>query len=111
MAAQAKTIHTTGFAERERILAALHEQSPKLRARGVTHLSLFWSMARGEIGPKSDVDLLIEIDRESHFSLFDLLDLQEDLEALLGRPPHFAFASKLRPWLCEEILEEAIPIY
>ena len=111
MAVQAKTIQTTGFAERERVLAALREQQPKLRSRGVTHLSLFGSMARGEVGPKSDVDLLVEIDPESHFSLFDLLDLQDDLRALLGRQTHFAFASKLRPWLREEILQEAILIY
>jgi hypothetical protein len=28
-----------------------------------------------------------------------------------GRPPHFAFAAKLRPWLRREILAEAIPIF
>jgi predicted nucleotidyltransferase len=53
----------------------------------------------------------MEVDPESHFSLFELLDLQDDLLALLGRPAHFAFVSKLRPWLREEILEEAISIY
>jgi uncharacterized protein len=68
-------------------------------------------MARGEIGPKSDVDLLVELHPESHFSLFELLDLQDDLLALLGRPAHLAVASKLRPRLREEIIEEAISIY
>jgi predicted nucleotidyltransferase len=96
-------------AERERVLARLHELAPRLRARGITHLSLFGSVARGEAGPESDLDLLIEIDRESRFSLFDVVDLQDELEAIFGRPTHFAFA--MRPWLREEILEEAIPIF
>jgi predicted nucleotidyltransferase len=111
MAARTKTIDDTGAVERERVLAALRRESPKLRGLGIRRLSLFGSMARGEIDSKSDVDLLVELDPESHFSLFELLDLQDNLQALFGRPAHFAFASKLRPWLREEILEEAISIY
>jgi predicted nucleotidyltransferase len=106
-----RPIDDTGAVERERVLAALRRESPKLRGLGIRRLSLFGSMTRGEIDPKSDVDLLVELDPESHFSLFELLDIQEDLAALLGRPAHFTFASKLRSFLREEILQEAIPIY
>jgi len=100
-----------GLAERERILARLRAEAPRLRSRGIRRLSLFGSMARAEAGSKSDVDLLIEIDPASHFSLFDLVDLQDDLHTLLGRPTHFAFASKLRPWLRREVFAEAIAIF
>jgi uncharacterized protein len=109
--AQATTTRSAGVAERERAIATLRQYAPKMRALGIARLSLFGSMARGEAGSKSDVDLLVEVDPESHFTLFELLDLQDDLEALLGRPAHFAFASKLRPWLRDEILDEAISIY
>jgi predicted nucleotidyltransferase len=111
MTAHTKTIAAAGTVERERVLAALRQEGPRLRGLGITRLSLFGSMARGEIDPGSDVDLLVEIDPASHFSLFELVDLQEILEAVLGRRAHFAFASKLRPWLREEILQEAISIY
>jgi hypothetical protein len=110
MAAEIKTLDR-GLAERERILAHLRAQAPRLRARGIRRLSLFGSMARAEARSKSDVDLLIEVDSTSHFSLFDLVDLQDDLRTSLGRHTHFAFASKLRPWLRQEILAEAIPIF
>jgi predicted nucleotidyltransferase len=99
------------LAERDRIVAQLQEQAPRLRARGIRRLSLFGSVARGEAAAKSDLDLLIEVDPHSHFSLFDLVDLQDELNPLLGRPTHFAFASKLRPWLRREILAEAIAIF
>jgi predicted nucleotidyltransferase len=101
----------TKVVERERVLAALRQQAPKLRGLSITRLSLFGSMARGDTDPKSDIDLLVELDPRSHFSLFELVDLQDDLETLLGRPAHIAFAAKLRPWLRDEISQEAIPIY
>ncbi|HLG01610.1 MAG TPA: nucleotidyltransferase family protein [Acidimicrobiia bacterium] len=45
-------------------------------------VSVFGSVARGDESPTSDIDLLVEFEPES--SLFDLLHLQQDLEALLG---------------------------
>ena len=111
MTAPAEIFHTAAVAERERVLTALRQQIPKLRGLGITRLSLFGSVARGETDSKSDIDLLVELDPQSHFSLFELVDLRDELQAFLGRPAHIAFASKLRPWLREEILREAIPIY
>jgi predicted nucleotidyltransferase len=46
-------------------------------------VSVFGSVARGEETEASDIDLLVEFGKGS--SLFDLLHLQEDLQALLGR--------------------------
>jgi predicted nucleotidyltransferase len=98
-------------AERDRIVARLREQAPRLRARGISRLSRFGGFARAAAGSASDLDLVIEVDPESRFSLLDVVDLQDDLRALLGRPPHLAFAARLRPWLRQAILAEAIPIF
>ena len=46
--------------------------NPQIRAQGVTRLRLFGSMARGEAGPESDVDLLIEIESAAGLGVFDL---------------------------------------
>jgi predicted nucleotidyltransferase len=99
------------LAERERVLRVLHEEAPRLRTRGITRLSLFGSMARAEAGPKSDIDLLIEVGPAARFGLSDLLDLQEDLGGLLARPINFAFASEMRPWLRDWIEEDRIEVY
>lgn len=45
-------------------------------------IALFGSVARGDDGPSSDIDFLVEFDEGS--SLFDLMNLEEALEALLG---------------------------
>ena len=43
---------------------------------------LFGSVARNEETSSSDIDLLVEFERGS--SLFDLMNLQEELQVLLG---------------------------
>lgn len=99
------------LAERERVLHILQEEAPRLRALGITHLSLFGSMARGEAGSASDVDLLIETEPAAKLGLFDLFDLREALGQRFDRPVSFAFRSQMRPWLQEWIEEDRIEIY
>ena len=53
------------------------------RHRG-TSVSVFGSVARGDEHPGSDIDFLVEFEAAS--SLFDLLHMTEELEALLGAP-------------------------
>jgi uncharacterized protein len=110
MASETKTLDL-GLAERERVLRILREAAPRLRARGITRLSLFGSMARGEAGLESDVDLLIETESAARLGLFELFDLQEELKAVLERPVQFAFGRAMRPWLREWIEEDRIEIF
>ena len=78
------------LAERERVLRILHEEAPELRAR--CHPSEpVRLVARGEAGPQSDVDLLIDLARDAPFGLFDLIDLQDQLGERFGRPVNVAF--------------------
>jgi uncharacterized protein len=99
------------LAERQRVLRILHEEAPRLRARGITRLSLFGSIARGEAGRKSDIDLLIETDPEARLGFFELFGLQQELETLLARPVQFAFGSGMRPWLRAWIEDDRVEIF
>ena len=49
--------------DRDTIIARLRRDEAELRALGVASLSLFGSVARGENGPRSDVDLAVTLDR------------------------------------------------
>ena len=93
MATKIDTLAHGALAERERVLRA-HEA--EIRARGVTRLCLFGSMARGEAGPESDVDLLAAIESGAKFSLIDLVRLQYFLGDLIGRRSRSARASSRR---------------
>jgi len=50
----------------------------------VTELSLFGSALRDDFGPDSDVDVLVTFARDSRPTLFDLVHMKEELEAILG---------------------------
>ncbi len=93
------------------MLALLRKHEAELRARGVTRLALFGSTARGDVGPESDVDLLIEVDPESRFGLLAFLDLKGELANLLGRRVDLAFADAMRPRLRTTVLRDAIKVF
>ncbi len=102
---------STRTAEREHVLEVLRRHASDLHARGVTSLALFGSIARGDRGPDSDVDLLIEVDPSCRFGLFAFLDLKNDLAGLLGRPVDLAFADAMRPRLREAVLRDAVKVF
>lgn len=82
--------------------------APILKRRGIAKASLFGSVAAGEAGPDSDVDVLIECPRG--FDLFDLADLKEELEAALGRKVDFAFEKRLKPRLKSYVMSSVYPV-
>ncbi len=51
----------------------------------VTELALFGSVLRGDFNPDSDVDVLVSFAPDARWSLFDLVRMQEELKAILGR--------------------------
>jgi predicted nucleotidyltransferase len=110
MAASFETT-TAGLEERQRVIEVLRRREHELRARGLTRLALFGSTARGDLGPKSDVDLLIEVDPECRFGLFAFLDLKDDLARLLSRPVDLAFADAMRPRLRAAVLQDAVEVF
>lgn len=44
------------------VIATPRANEAALRLRGVAHAALFGSVARGEAGPDSDIDIMVEID-------------------------------------------------
>ncbi len=63
-------------------------------------------MARGDAGPHSDVDLLI--DDACGLSGFQLGALQMDAQDILGRKVGLVTRNALHPMLRERILQEAV---
>jgi predicted nucleotidyltransferase len=51
----------------------------------VIELALFGSVLRGDFRPDSDVDVLVSFAPEVRWSLFDLVVMQGELQAILGR--------------------------
>lgn len=81
----------------------------------IVELDIFGSALRPDFGPDSDVDLLLVYAPGAHPTLFDEGQMQEELEALFGRPVHFmtrrAVENSANPIRRKAILESATPLY
>jgi len=75
---------------------------------GAKNIRVFGSFARGEAGPESDLDLLV--DMEPGRSLLDLGELMLDLRDLLGRKVDVVTETSLYWLLRRKILREARPL-
>ena len=74
------------------VIATLQAHEAEQRRAGIRHLSLFGSVARGDAGASSDVDLAAELDPDAHIGLFGLGALERRLAELAP--------SRLTPKLC-----------
>ncbi len=54
--------------------------------RAISRVQVFGSIARGDCGPESDVDLLIDFLPDANVGLLEMGDLKEELEERLGCP-------------------------
>ena len=92
---------------RDDVILVLDKNLNELSDRyAVSSLAVFGSVARDEAAPGSDVDLLVEFKRP--VGLFEFIDLQQHLEALLGCQVDLGTPRSLKPYLKDQILLEAI---
>ena len=75
---------------------------------GAHNLRVFGSVARGEAGPESDLDILVEM--EPGKSLLDHVALMQDLEDLLQRKVHVVSERSLHWYIRDRVLAEAISL-
>ena len=78
------------------------------RRYGATSIKVFGSRARGDAGPDSDLDLLVEVGEET--SLLEVIGMRNALADLLGIKVEVVTLGGLHPMLRDEILREAKPL-
>ena len=92
----------------EEIIGSKREEILRLaKKHGAKNVRIFGDVARGEAGIDTDIDFLIE--SGEHTTPWFPGGFVADLEDLLGRRIHIAFATALGP-SSQWILEEAVPL-
>jgi uncharacterized protein len=82
------------------------------RRHQVRELAIFGSVLRDDLRPDSDVDVLVEFGPGAKVSLFDLVDMRDELATLFGRDVDIVSKRALRnPYRRREILDSAETLY
>ena len=95
---------------RDEIIARIRKHADAIRAEGATELYLFGSAARDEMGEKSDIDVFVDYDPDSRFSLLNLSGIHLLVMDELGREVDITTKDALHPQLRQRILSEAIRV-
>ena len=78
----------------------------------IIEFSLFGSVLRDDFRSDSDVDVLVTFDQNNHWSLFDIVDMRDELKEIFGREVDFVEKEGLRnPFRRHHILKHREVIY
>jgi predicted nucleotidyltransferase len=78
----------------------------------ISEFSLFGSVLREDFRPDSDVDVLVSFQHEANWSLWDLIEMTEELEKIFGRKVDLVEKEALRnPYRRHSILNGREIIY
>lgn len=78
----------------------------------ITEFAVFGSVLRDDFRPDSDVDVLVSIDPKAHIGLFEIAEMQIELENMFKRSVDLVEKEGLRnPYRRSEILSTAQVIY
>ena len=98
--AEATTIRS--LEDIRRLRPEIMELARKYRARKI---SVFGSLVRGEMHDDSDIDFLVDF--EKNYRLLDIAGLMNGLEDLLGRKVDVVPRRALKPFLRDTVISEA----
>jgi uncharacterized protein len=80
------------------------------RTYGITAIRVFGSRSRGDSGPDSDIDLLIEAERPYRFDLLGLIALEQELSEEIGLPVDLILEEDLKPGIAAVARADAISV-
>lgn len=89
-------------------LETLRRSEPDLRARGVRRAAVFGSVARGDSGSQSDIDIMVEIDPDAHLTVFDYAGLKDYIAGLFEGPVDVVNRDGLKPYVRPATTADAI---
>ena len=106
---QARTNSQEQVVTLDQLLYEKRDDIKRIAARhGAYNIRVFGSVARGEAGPESDIDILIDVGPTT--SSWFPAGLILDLEDLLGQRVEVITEKALNPELRDHVLREAIPL-
>jgi len=73
----------------------------------IRKLSVFGSAVRGQLGPNSDIDLLVEFEENHTPGLFSIVAMEIELAEMLGRKIDMRTPEDLSQYFRDEVMQNA----
>jgi uncharacterized protein len=93
------------------VISTLQAHQKELKELGIEHLALFGSVARGEMSPDSDVDLLATFIKSKPLSLLKVIGIERKISEILGCPVDLGEASAVKPHVKPYIEQSLINVF
>ena len=93
------------------VLQTLRSHEGELHALGVSHASVFGSVARGEAYADSDIDVLVDLDRNRPMGIFEYARLKLYIGELFGNSTDVVNRRNLKPLLRDSILRDTVDAF
>lgn len=78
----------------------------------IREFALFGSVLREDFGPRSDVDVLVTLEKDAPWSLYEWIDMIDELKAMFGREVDLVEKTAIRnPFRRHAILKDARVLY
>jgi predicted nucleotidyltransferase len=101
----------TAIMTRDDIVKTIRDNAEALKAEGVSRLAIFGSRARGDHRDDSDLDVLIEVEPESSFSLLNLVGVQHIIEDATGLPTQASMRRSIDDDFAERIADDIVEVF
>ncbi len=89
--------------DKDTVIAILREHRSKLEKLGVRHAGLFGSLARGEAGPDSDIDIAVDIAEGAVSDIFAYAGLKRQVAELFAGDVDVVDRAALKPGIRESV--------
>jgi len=94
--------------DKDAVIAILRKHRPELERLGVLHAALFGSVARGEAGPDSDIDIAIDLDMDRHPTVYDYVGMQQYIEGLFTGRVDVVNREGLKPGVRDRVILDLV---
>lgn len=94
--------------DRVTVIQTLKVREHDLRNRGVRHIALFGSVARGKSTVGSDIDIMVDLQPDAPIGVFEYVDLTQFIADMFPAQVDVANHARLKPHVRPQAEREAI---